>query len=117
MPSGKRLIGLPFIVLQDNDPKHTANSVKKYLQNKSNQGHIEAFEFPAQSPDLNPIENLWKILKDQMKNVKTANLDDLFHKLTEIWNGIDVSYLYTLVESMPRRCKAVIAAKGMFTKY
>ena len=78
---------------------------------------VIAMEWPAQSPDSNPIENLWSILDQRTKKRKLSNEKALFEALVEGWNGLPQSLLVSLVESMPRRIEAVIAAKGYATKY
>ena len=108
VPSANRLNPEGFIFQQDNDPKHTSNVAKKYLQIKK----IEVMNWQPQSPDLNPIENLWGQL-----NRNPQNEDELFDILKHAWYSMPDEYLHNLVESMPSRCKAVIKSKGWPTKY
>jgi transposase len=78
---------------------------------------IRLLEWPSQSPDLNPIEYLWEELDRRCKGRKPKNQNHLLEMLKEKCYNIPISVLIKLVDSMPRRCEAVIAAKGFPTKY
>jgi transposase len=71
---------------------------------------------PAQSPDLNIIENVWNQMKKTMKSSYETQLE-LRHDLQEAWSSIDSSFIKKLYDSIPRRLEAVIKAKGQSTKY
>jgi transposase len=113
LPYAKQKMGRGWIFQQDNDPKHTAGSVAKAMAKKK----IRLLEWPAQSPDLNPIEHLWEELDRRCKGRKPRNQAHLFELLKAEWDTIPTSVLTNLVDSMPRRCAAVIKAKGFPTKY
>jgi transposase len=100
-------------IQQDNDPKHTSNLIKDYWEDEG----IEILDWPSQSPDLNPIENLWSILDQRLQERKPNTEAELFKILTEAWDSLETDLLTRLVDSMPRRCAAVIAVQGRMTKY
>uniref|UniRef100_A0A0K8VLY9 Transposable element Tc1 transposase n=1 Tax=Bactrocera latifrons TaxID=174628 RepID=A0A0K8VLY9_BACLA len=103
----------PYIFMQYNDPKHSARSVKTELSSEN----ITVLDWPAQSPDLNPIENLWGDVKRGLGKKSSKNADELFQKVKEIWLSISIERCQRLVGSLPRRWKAVLESKVYPTKY
>ena len=80
--------------------------------------NIKRIEWPGNSPDLNPIENLWHVLKFKIRRVPISNKKQLIKELNRIWeNEISNDLLKTLANSMNRRLKCVLKAKGGPTKY
>ena len=103
-----------YIFQDDNTPCHASIKTKSWKGNNS----IEILPWPAQSPDLNPIENLWNELEIRIRKRKSMpkNKNDFFAALKEEWYKIDESRLTRLVTSMPNRINAVIESKGNPTK-
>lgn len=97
----------------DNDPKHTSRLVRSFLEEEN----IHVLEWPAQSPDLNPIENLWDLVDREIRKRKPSNCTELMERIRSEWDQISPDLLVSLVDSMPNRLRAVIATKGYATKY
>ncbi|KAK3567366.1 hypothetical protein QTP86_019903 [Hemibagrus guttatus] len=114
LPSADQLFeDADFIFQQDLAPAHTAKSTKSWL----NDHGVGVLDWPANSPDLNPIENLWGIVKRKMRNKRPKNADELKATVTETWASIPPQQCHKLITSMPRPIEAVIKAKGAPIKY
>ena len=99
--------------MQDNAPCHKAKVVTHYLSEQD----FEIMDWPPQSPDLNPIETLWKTLGVKVMKRNPTNTDDLLVKLQEEWSKISIEDCQEVIRSCSRRCAAVIESMGSFTKY
>ncbi len=114
LPSADQLFkDADFIFQQDLAPAHTAKSTKTWL----NDHVVGVLDWPANSPDLNPKENLWGIVKSKMKNKRPKNADELKAAVKETWASILPQQCHKLITSMPRRIEAVIKAKWASAKY
>ncbi|KAL0199114.1 hypothetical protein M9458_007654, partial [Cirrhinus mrigala] len=114
LPSADQLFKVAdFIFQQDLAPAHTAKSTKSWL----NDHGVGVLDWPANSPDLNPIKNLWGIVKKKMRNKRPKNADELKATVKETWASIPPQQCHRLITSMPHRIEAVIKAIGAPTKY
>ncbi len=114
LPSADQLFkDADFIFQHDLAPAHTAKSTKSWL----NDHGVGVFDWPANSSDLNPIENLRGIVKRKMRNKRPKDADELKATVKETWASIPPQQCHKLITSMPRRIEAVIKAKEAPTKY
>jgi transposase len=104
-----------FVFQQDNDPKHTSRMAQEWFE----ANEVELLDWPAQSPDINPIEHLWQHLKRKLADYETApsSMHELWQRVETEWEKIPKEVCLDLIKSMPRRISAVLKAKGGYTKY
>ena len=102
------------IHLDDSAPCHRTNEIKAW----HSQNGIQKIDWPGNSPDLNPIENLWSILKYKIKRRPINSKIKLIEEIKKIWdNEISQELCANLVMSMPKRLAEVKKCKGKITKY
>jgi transposase len=114
------------IFVHDNASTFTAGIVKEWLRGWAGRNEVEIIKWPAYSPDLNPIENLWKLLKERICNrypeladlPKSAYSKQLLCDASvELWDEFEEELFETLILSMTARLQAVVASRGWYTKY
>ncbi len=98
---------------QDNNPKHTAKVIKAWFEDNN----IDLLEWLSQSPDLNPIKNLWAELKRQVHAQSPQTLDDLETCCMEEWDNIPAETCANAVVNYRKRLVEVIANKGHSIHY
>ena len=103
------------IFQQDNDSKHTSRAAQKWFD----ENQIEVLVWPPRSPDLSPIEHLWRYLKIRlnMYDTEPKGMLELWERTEVEWNKIPRDVCIGLIESMPKRIAAVLKARGGYTKY
>jgi transposase len=101
--------------MDDNATPHHARIVNEYLQQET----IERMDWPAKSPDLNPIEHAWDILQRWISNRQNQpnSLQELADALVDEWSRIPQVEFQTLIRSFQNRCREVIHARGGHTRY
>ena len=103
-------IEAPVIFMQDNAAIHKARKVLDFLDENG----VQVLDWPAQSPDLNPIENLWAIAKGKMKKNRDrmTRKDHVIAGMEAAWGALEATWCETLAMSAKKRLKRVVLKKG-----
>ena len=113
MISSLQKLGRRAVFQHDNDPKHTSKTNTALLKRL----RVKVMDWSSMSSNLNLIEHLWGILKRKVEVRKVSNICQLCDVVMEEWKSIPVATCEALVNSMPRRVKAVLDNEGGHTKY
>ncbi|GFX91205.1 transposable element Tcb2 transposase [Trichonephila clavipes] len=108
-------MGDEFLIIDDSARPHHANIIDECLHLED----ISRMDWPAYSPDLNPIEHVWDMLDRQtaVRQLPPTCLPELRRALLDEWCNIPQHQFDNLILSMPKRCKACIASSGRHTPY
>ncbi len=114
LPSRRRLFqGRPCIFQHDNARPHTASITTSWLRRR----RIRVLKWPACSPDLSPIEIIWRIIKRKMRQRRPKTVEQLEACIRQEWDNIPIPKLEQLVSSVPRRLQTVIKRRGDATQW
>lgn len=104
------------IFQQDGDSKHTSNYTLNWLR-RHRIKYIE--DWPPNSPDLNPIENLWHCVKRRLTayESKPRNIEELWERFDKEWAKFTPEEIEKYYEGIPKRIEEVIKSKGRITKH
>ena len=99
--------------MQDNDPKHNSNAAKDYLISRG----ISWWKTPPESPDCNPIENLWHEMEYVRREVKPKTKEELVHGIVQFWETVDVAKCTKYVRHLRKVLPKIVELNGEATGY
>lgn len=103
----------PWIFQQDNVRFHTTPETVTYLHEKG----VTLIEWPPWSPDLNPIENLWNVLKARVYSRFPQSMEEMEAMIREEWADIDLKFISRICRSMPQRLQLLLDNNGHKISY
>ena len=102
-----------WILQEDNDPKHRSKKAQDWrFKNK-----VKCLSWPSQSPDLNPMENVWAILKANVNNHKPNSVKELIKIIQKEWKKFDNIFAQNLVISMKNGVSLLLSNGGNHILY
>lgn len=115
LPWARATFGRNFVYVQDNAPPHKARDTTRFLDEQD----VEVMDWPARSPDMNPIEHVWDQMGIWIRDMAfpPSTVVELQQAVRQAWDAVGPQRVRNLVESMPRRVRAVLAARGGNTRY
>ncbi len=114
LPSRWRLFqGRPCLFQQDNAKPHTVAITTAWLRSR----RVRVLNWPACSPDLSPIENIWRITKQKIRQRRPRTLQQMETYIRQEWDQIPTQKLQKLITSMPRRLQTVLKRRGDATPW
>ena len=108
------VFGRNFVYVQDNAPHYTARDTAAFLD----QQDAEVMDWPARSPNMNPIERVWDQMAVWIRDIEDppSTIAELNNAVRQAWTAVRPGRVRTLVDSMPRCVRALLAARGGHTR-
>ena len=111
--NAQEMRGKDWVLQQDNASAHISKQSQKFFEDEG----IKVLDWPANSPDLNPIENLWPVLKHRVYERNPASISDLRMHIEEEITNIDNNYVASFASTMSKRVLMAIENEGDVVDY
>ena len=99
--------------MHDGAGPHRAKKTQRWLKEEK----ISVLSWPSNSPDLNIIETVWGMMKEEIQRLEPRSTDELWQITDSVWNGISLDWIREQIHGWRRRLSAVIKNSGGHTKY
>jgi transposase len=97
---------------EDNDNSHGTRSLRNVAREYKDASHVSSLPHPAQSPDLNPIEGIWRIIKQRLRGGKWETVQEFKDDIEAQWHHIDQDSIKKRISEMKWRCEKCIKIDG-----
>lgn len=112
LQEAERKTSRKHILQKDNDPSHGTRSTLNYAQLFRERHKIQSLHHPNQSPDLNPMEAVWNILKQRVRKEPWKTKEDLKRVIFKAWDSIELEEIQARIDEMPERCAWLVNNGG-----
>jgi len=113
LPSIQRLCPRGFVFQQDGTSCHTSRSTRKYLEDIK----WNVSGWPANPPDLNPMKNVWRIMKNQVEHENPQDLAEMERIVRKFWDELPIFIIVNLFKGIPKRITNCIGVRGDVIKH
>jgi transposase len=113
LPNSRQRFGDDLVFQQDNAPAHTSRAAKQLFHDRN----ITVLPWPSNSPDLNPIENIWSILKTNVAKRCPKTKSSLETIAVEEWAAIPQEFISSAISSVPKRIEQILNMNGRKCDY
>ncbi len=103
----------PIYFQEDNDPSHGTRSLHNVARKAKQDSHLSIIHHPAQSPDLNPIEGIWEIMKQRLRGGNWSTVEQFKAAIEAEWRHVTINQIRKRISEMPWRCSRLIELKGL----
>jgi transposase len=108
----ERKYGERYWLQEDNDGSHGTRSINNKARRLKVASNLQLLTHPAQSPDLNPIEAVWNIMKQRLRGGRWKTAEEFREAIVREWKAVSIAQIRRRIREMPERCKKLMSNGG-----